>query len=71
MDSVMPDIDKARSQILKTGVVMDPIGSIKTYKDSTFAMLLEAQDRGHVLYYMEPGDLFAKDGRVFAAMQQL
>jgi glutathione synthase len=71
MDNVMPDIDKARSQILKTGVVMDPIGSIKTYKDSTFAMLLEAQDRGHALYYMEPGDLFAKDGRVFAAMQQL
>jgi len=57
--------------MLKTGVVMDPIGGIKTYKDSTFAMLLEAQRRGHALYYMEPKDLFAKDGRVFAGMQQL
>ncbi len=56
---------------LKTGVVMDPIGQIKTYKDSTFAMLLEAQRRGHVLYYMEPRDIFAKDGRAFAGMQQL
>ena len=50
---------------------MDPIGDIKTYKDSTFAMLLEAQRRGHTLYYMEPEKLFAKDGRVFTAMQQL
>ena len=71
MDMTMPGTDKAQSQILKTGVVMDPIGSIKTYKDSTFAMLLEAQGRGHALYYMEPGDLFARDGRVFGAMQQL
>ena len=67
----MAETDKANSSILKTGVVMDPIGSIKTYKDSTFAMLLEAQRRGHTLYYMEPDNLFAKDGRVFAAMQQL
>ena len=28
------------------GVVMDPISTIKPYKDSTFAMLLEAQRRG-------------------------
>lgn len=67
----MSETDKAQTQILKTGVVMDPIGSIKTYKDSTFAMLLEAQQRGHELYYMEPGDLFARDGRVYAGMQQL
>jgi len=67
----MSETDKTKSQALKTGVVMDPIGDIKTYKDSTFAMLLEAQRRGHVLYYMEPGDLFARDGRVFAGMQQL
>lgn len=62
---------KKSPQKLKTGVVMDPIGGIKPYKDSTFAMLLEAQRRGHTLYYMEPGDLFVKDGRAFASMQQL
>lgn len=56
---------------MKTGVVMDPISGIKSYKDSTFAMLLEAQRRGHSLYYMEPGDLYAIDGRAFARMQQL
>lgn len=68
---VMSETGKANSMVMKTGVVMDPIDGIKTYKDSTFAMLLEAQRRGHALYYMEPGDLFAKDGRVFAGMQQL
>lgn len=67
----MSEIENVKSEKFKTGVVMDPISGIKTYKDSTFAMLLEAQRRGHALYYMEPGDLFAKDGRVLARMQQL
>lgn len=67
----MAESDKKSAKVLKTGVVMDPIGEIKTYKDSTFAMLLEAQRRGHMLYYMEPRDIFAEDGRVFARMQQL
>jgi glutathione synthase len=71
MDKLMSETEKSRPKVLKTGVVMDPIGGIKTYKDSTFAMLLEAQRRGHALYYMEPENLFARDGRVFAAMQQL
>jgi glutathione synthase len=71
MENLMSETDKAKPQALKTGVVMDPIGDIKSYKDSTFAMLLEAQQRGHALYYMEPGDLFTKDGRAFARMQQL
>ena len=38
-------------------VVMDPIASIKITKDSTFAMLLEAQRRGHRLHYVKPGGL--------------
>lgn len=58
-------------QGLKTGVVMDPIAGIKTYKDSTFAMLLEAQRRGHSLHYMEADGLFVKDGRLMASMQLL
>ena len=71
MEQFMSETDKSSTRILKTGVVMDLIGDIKSYKDSSFAMLLEAQRRGHALYYMEPGDLVAKDGRVFAGMQKL
>lgn len=37
---------------------MDPIGSINFKKDTTLAMLLEAQARGWELHYMEPGDLW-------------
>ena len=67
----MVNEEKMNPEIVKTGVVMDPIGGIKTYKDSSFAMLLEAQRRGHQLFYMEPGDLFVTDGRAYAGMQQL
>ncbi len=42
---------------IRLGVVMDPIGAIKTHKDSTFAMLLAAQRRGWRLSYMELADL--------------
>ena len=52
-------------------VVMDPIGSIKIAKDSTFAMLLEAQRRGHRLHYVLPGGLAVRDGRAFATVAPL
>ena len=38
---------------LKLGVLMDPISQIKIEKDSTFAMLLEAQRRKYSIYYMD------------------
>ncbi|MDJ0738926.1 MAG: glutathione synthase [Gammaproteobacteria bacterium] len=53
------------------GVVMDPIGSIKVHKDSTFAMLLEAQRRRCPLWYLEQGDLSLRDGRCVARMRPL
>jgi glutathione synthase len=53
------------------GVVMDPIGGIKIYKDSTFAMLLEAQRRSWPIWYMEQGDLALHDGRCVARMRPL
>ncbi len=56
---------------IRLGVVMDPIASIKTYKDSTFAMLLAAQARGWELYYMEQQDLFLRDGISYGRMRPL
>ncbi|MBN6152378.1 glutathione synthase [Xanthomonas sp. AmX2] len=47
-------------------VVMDPIASIKIAKDTTFAMLLEAQRRGHRLHYVRPGGLSLHEGRALA-----
>jgi len=50
---------------------MDPIGSINIAKDSSFAMLLEAQQRGYHLYYMEMADLELNAGKAMARMQPL
>ncbi|HSM10163.1 MAG TPA: glutathione synthase [Lysobacter sp.] len=52
-------------------VVMDPIGSIRIAKDSTFAMLLEAQIRGHRLLYVVPGGLSLRDGVALANVREL
>jgi glutathione synthase len=46
------------------GVIMDPIESINVKKDSSFAMLLEAQRRGWPITYLQQRDLFLRDGRV-------
>ena len=56
---------------VEVGIVMDPIGAINIQKDSSFAMLLEAQQRGWKLFYMELGDLYLRDGRTFATMRPL
>ena len=46
--------------------VMDPIGSIDIRGDTTFALMLEAQRRGHRIFTIDPGDLGVAGGRVFA-----
>jgi glutathione synthase len=53
------------------GFVMDPIGSIHYKKDSTLAMLWEAQARGWTLHYMEQNDLFVRDGTALARRRRL
>ena len=56
---------------IKLGIVMDPIGSINAYKDSSLAMLLAARKRGWELYYMEQSDLFLEDSRCHALLTRL
>ncbi|MCU7809792.1 MAG: glutathione synthase [Candidatus Thiodiazotropha sp. (ex Notomyrtea botanica)] len=56
---------------INIGVVMDPIGTIKIHKDSTFAMLLAAQARGWTLHYMEQQDLSLRDGTCLARTREL
>ncbi|MEO9078250.1 MAG: glutathione synthase [Rhodanobacter sp.] len=51
---------------LSVAVLMDPIDSIKIAKDTSFAMLLEAQRRGHSLHYLEQGDLALRNGTAWA-----
>jgi len=51
---------------ISIGVVMDPIESITPKKDSTLAMLLEAERRGDEIHYMLQGDLKLVGGDAFA-----
>lgn len=48
--------------MIKLGIVMDPISSINIKKDTSFAMLLEAQSRGYELHYMEMNSLYLRGG---------
>ena len=56
---------------LRLGVVMDPIGSVHFAKDTTLALLLEAQARGWPLHYMEPPDLFLEGPEPRARWREL
>src|SRR4030081_1312535 len=56
---------------LNIAVQMDPIERINIRGDSTFALLLEAQQRGHAIAYYTPDRLALVDGHVFAAGQTL
>ena len=50
---------------------MDPINTISINKDSSFAMLLEAQARNYEIYYMEPCDLFIDNSIAKALVKKL
>ncbi|MCW8808207.1 MAG: glutathione synthase, partial [Rhodanobacter sp.] len=56
---------------LSVGVLMDPIGTIKISKDTSFAMLLEGQRRGHTLSYFEQGDLALRGDAPWARITPL
>ena len=56
---------------IKLGVVMDSIDHINIKKDTSFAMLLEAQARNWEIHYMQIDDLFLRNGRAFANTKQI
>ena len=51
---------------LNVALQMDPIGAVNIHADSTFRIALEAQARGHKLFYYTPDRLAFVEGRVVA-----
>ena len=51
---------------MKLAFIADPLDSFKTYKDSTYAMMVEASRRGHELHFMLQEAMIWKGGRVVA-----
>ncbi|PCJ41961.1 MAG: glutathione synthase [Alphaproteobacteria bacterium] len=56
---------------LKVALQMDPIESVDINGDSTFALGLEAENRGYKLYHYDVDDLSLQDGRVTAHARAL
>ena len=56
---------------MKLGVVMDPIESINFKKDSTLAMMLEAQSKNHHIFYITTNSLFIESGIAYATTSKV
>jgi len=56
---------------MRIAFIADPLSSFKTYKDSTYAMMVEAAKRGHDLYFMLQECLMWKGGRVIGETSRL
>lgn len=54
---------------LQAAILMDPIAGIKPTKDTTFAMLLAAQSRGHACWVFTLPDLFLRDGKAWGRLR--
>ncbi len=56
---------------LKVAVQMDHISTVSIAGDTTFALCLEAQRRGHKLYHYTPDRLSMRDGKVIARVEEM
>ena len=57
-------------QPIALAVLMDDISSINRKKDSSFAMMLEAQRRDWKIYTFDSVDMFHLKGQVFATVRK-
>ncbi len=57
--------------MIKIATLMDPISQISPYKDTSFELLLNIQEREHDSYYIEPNQLWLEDGIVWATMHRI
>jgi glutathione synthase len=56
---------------LRVAFQMDPIGSVNIDADSSFRLALEAQERGHGLFFYAPATLTYREGRIYARGQDM
>ena len=56
---------------MKIAFVVDPPSSFKIYKDSTYAMMVEADARGHEIHFLTQDGIFSKGGRIIGQTRPL
>jgi glutathione synthase len=59
------------AKLMKLAIILDPLEHIKTYKDSTYAMMREATRRGHSVHVLEQQDLALRGNRVVGFASEL
>ena len=55
---------------MKFAFIVDPLDTLKIYKDSSYAMLVEADARGHELYVLRQQDIAWKHNTVIAGLME-
>ena len=56
---------------MRLALILDPLEHIKTYKDTSFAIMREAAHRGHELYVLQQGDVLLQSGTVLGQVRRL
>ena len=56
--------------MFKVGVVMNPISEINYFKDSTLLLMIELQEQGHELFYIDHRNLFFSNQTPMALTQR-
>ncbi|BBB69533.1 glutathione synthetase [Undibacterium sp. YM2] len=56
---------------MKIAFLTDPLSHFKTYKDSTYAMMVEADKRGYAIYAFGPEDMALESGKVIANISRI
>ncbi|OWW20123.1 glutathione synthase [Noviherbaspirillum denitrificans] len=56
---------------MRFAFLADPLDHFKTYKDTTYAMMVEAAARGHELFAFQQKDMAFRDGKVTADIQRI
>ncbi len=65
------EFGQKRTSSVKVGFVIDPLALLKTYKDSSVAMMLAAQKRGWQIHALEQSDLYVENNRAKAHTQTI
>lgn len=56
---------------LKIGFIMDPMEKLLLKYDTSITIMMEAQNRGHQIYYLEPRELVYEEGSIFANAREV
>ena len=56
---------------MRLALILDPLEHIKTYKDTSYAIMREAANRGHEIHVMQQGDVVLQAGQVIGYARRL